>query len=300
MRLEFNREAATARWGNNFSAFPSLEDFLGSDLNLGVQAINIGAATLFLYYRPKASRSLVVHFSGAMPRAPDKHLPYLAGLDLTSDLDCAFLAVDDPALQYADDIALGWHLGTKDFCLQEILPLVIQHVASFTASENIILTGNSGGGFASLLYGSLIPSTIVAINPQTNIARYIKDVYHKYASVCFRWDGSGEPGPSFGDHIVTNLVDRFAKTDLPRGIYLQNKSDWHTKGHAIPFLEAIGGEVSPVDQTIGDLSFLFGQWGEGHAPLPKSPYKEILAEAIRGGDIYIKAVRECAAVTEKI
>ncbi|WP_376742664.1 hypothetical protein [Ensifer canadensis] len=294
MRFQFNHEAAKARWGANFTHFASLEEFFGADLSLGVQAINIGKATLFLYYRPRASRNLVVHFSGAMVRAPDRHLPYLAGLDLTSDLDCAFLAIDDPSLQYADDLALGWHIGTKDFSLKEILPGVIQHVAALTASDNIILTGGSGGGFASLLYGSLIPSTVVAFNPQTNIARYSPDAYKKYASVSFGWDGTGDPSAVFGPHFVTNLVEHFGSNKPPKGVYLQNKSDWHTNVHAMPMISALGGTAAPVDQTLGGLSFAFGNWGEGHAPLPKVAYRKLLIEAIHGTDLMSVATKLCA------
>lgn len=292
MKIKFDCQSATARWGNNFSHFVSLDHFLESNLRLGVQAIDIGAATLFLYYRPNKSKTLVVHLSGAMVRAPDRHLPYLAGLDLTSDLDCSFLAVDDPALQYDDELALGWHIGTRDFSLQEILPQVFKHVANQTGSEKTVLTGGSGGGYASLVYGSLIPSTVVAFNPQTAIAKYSPAAYRRYASACWSLDEQGAPVIDGG--AITDLTKHFRTHAYPKGVYLQNIPDWHTNVHAIPLKVALGGSATIANEKVGGLSFVFDSWGDGHAPLPKAVYKRIVDAAIHGDDLGDIAGRLCA------
>ncbi|MDX0716805.1 hypothetical protein GOD67_29400 [Sinorhizobium medicae] len=280
-------------WGVPSATFDGLSSFCESEVPEGISQITFGRCQLNLLLRSRPSRNLIVFFSPAAQRAPGRTPPFFAGVDITKEIDASFLAIDDPALQYAEDVALGWHAGAADFPLQQVLPFVIRQVIEQSLADRVIISGASSGGFASLYYGTLLPKAIVlAVNPQTDILRYGREHFERYARVCFGWDGEQPIEGVFGS-TVTCLPKLYHKGARSRAIYLQNSDDWHIKPHALPLIRALGGKDEPIDQSASGMDFIFRKWGEGHAPLPRLVYKAALHHlAERGPDGFSEAVDE--------
>ena len=119
-----------------------------------------------------------------------------------------------------------------------------------------------------------------AVNPQTNILRYGRDAYEKFARVCFDWTGG--PVIEAIHPIVSDLTDP-ANIPTAPGLYLQNKSDWHVNAHAKPFLKALGCEQDLSDQSCGNAFVRFRDWGKGHARLPPDAFSAILNAMVADG-----------------
>jgi hypothetical protein len=274
-----------SRWRRNVHRHDHPASFANCDLQPGIHSIALTGAFLNVLFRPASENGapLIVFFSAAAQRGPGRAPPFFAGVDLTERLPASLLAIDDPSLQLDPLLGLAWHSGSKDNPLQSILPGIVRTFAAACGSERIILTGPSGGGFASLYYGTQLTDAIVlAINPQTEILRYLQSHVHAFAKVCFGWDGVSSISDALSP-IVQSLPEHFVGGALANGVVVQNATDWHVAKHTLPLIKALGGQPKPIDQDCLGLGFLFRTWGDGHAPIPKASYAALLSHIILHG-----------------
>lgn len=265
---------------NNYA---SVEDFLAKPLSDGSIAVQLSEGALRLLLRVRASDALTVFFSPAVTDRQNKEPPFFAGVDLTRDLPTSFLAISDPMLELDPGLGLAWYAGSKAIRLQMILPQIIRSIAERIGASRIVLTGPSGGGFAALYYATRIPDSVaVAVNPQTEILRYERGAVERYARVCHGWS-EGQDLKEALRPSVQNLPWHFHAGARAKGLLLQNASDWHVAKHTLPLIRALGGIDEAIDQDVGGLSFRFGDWGQGHAALPKECYRAVLAQIIQFG-----------------
>jgi hypothetical protein len=260
------------RWRCPVFFYQTLQEFLTVPrLDNGIHSIIVnGQYVEFLLHRkPSYSNDLLVVFSAAVRRQnttgdnDTQHAPpFFSGVGISAAANCTLMAISDPSFYLDSKIELAWYAGSKYFPLQSILPSIIDKVASMYSSR-IIMTGGSGGGFASLYYATKTtkPSIAFVYNPQTNIIKYDQKVVNYYAKICFEWQ-TGNPESAFSN-ITFDLTKYYLEKKAPI-IYFQNSGDPHIQSHAIPFLKVYGLDWTGTDQTTDGLYFHVHKWGEGH------------------------------------
>ncbi|MCA1406540.1 hypothetical protein I6F26_26440 [Ensifer sp. IC3342] len=272
-----------AKWGTCI-VFAHLADFLSKRTPEGVSAIPAGRAHLFLRLKTKPNtRRLVVIFGAAATRAPGRYPPFFNGVSLSEVLNASVLLFDDVAHQFGDDVSIGWHLGTRDIKIQKIIPTIIEHISSHLQADEIVLTGGSAGGFAALYYGSVVPSTVMVVNPQTDILRYYARHTRNFVSSCFDWTEGKSLESCFTDQVFS-LPSYLSGRPPMRAVYLQNDSDTHhLERHAFPLLKALGGWGGPRDASHNGIDFYFRNWGNDHAALPPATYADCVNHILAHG-----------------
>lgn len=238
------------------------------------------------------NNSILVCFSGAV--TGDRHskpAPIFSGYTVSQDLKLPLISISDPTIALSKDILLGWYAGNKDFpnLVQIIADLI--DLISIRFEKKPILFGGSGGGFASLAVAQYTskPVDVCVANPQTSIKDYAKEHVSRYLLTAYNIDtnkfnkyltGDGEIEASLEQYVLHHDVKRGRLNNKSKIIYLQNDSDWHTEKHAIPFLN------KNMMRKIGNRTFLskdekiafyLGDWGDGHAAVPKEILYETLA-----------------------
>jgi hypothetical protein len=259
------------RWHRPVFSYQNLQEFCAvTGLDNGIHSIIVDGQYVDFWLKRKPSSILLVVFSGA-PRRQDPNSyapPFFSGATIAARADCTLMAINDPSFYLDSKINATWYAGSKYLPLQSILPRIIDKVASLYATK-IVMTGGSGGGFASLYYATKTakPSIAFVYNPQTNIIKYNPQVVDYYAKICWGWQ-TGNPEFAFSN-ITFDLTKYYLEKKAPI-IYFQNASDHHVKSHAIPFLKVYGLGWTGSDQTANGLYFHVGNWGEGHfAPPPE-------------------------------
>jgi len=269
-------------WDSNVFSYKSLQTFLtANSFKGGIHAINVNGYLVDFLFQKKPSDNLLVVFGGATARGPERKPPFFPGRRIATHLDCSVMCINDPGLYLDDNIRLAWYAGSKYLPLQSILPTIIDKVASFLHTSRIIMTGGSGGGFASLFYATKTAKTPIAFvyNPQTNIIRYRRGHIQDFARVCFEWQ-EGDFKTAFSD-ITYDLVQHYSG-DKPPIIYLQNSTDgFHIKNHAIPFLKNFGLDWTGTDQAVENLYLHVNDWGSHHTAPDRLLIQHIIKQLCR-------------------
>jgi hypothetical protein len=242
----------------------------------GIHSINVNGHIIDFLCQKIPSDNLLVVFGGAARRGPETTPPFFSGIGISANLKCSVMAINDPSFYLDREIRIAWYAGSKNLPLQSILPAIIDKVASECASR-IIMTGGSGGGFASLYYATKAaqPSIAVVYNPQTNIRKYHRGHVQDFAKVCFDWrEGNVESALS---DITFDLVKLYSEKKAPV-IYLQNSADYfHIENHAKSFLRVYELDWTGTDQSTEGFYLHVGDWGSKHA----RPPKELLTSIVR-------------------
>lgn len=291
----------------NYSDFDSAIG--GGDFIDGIHRIPISeSATLDFYASGLSSlngsdgdRVILVGLAGAVSERNGKKAPFFSGSGIARDIRLPFVAVSDPTLALDPELPLAWYAGSA---MAPDLPARIATVLDSIAKRyraRLILFGGSGGGFAGLQLAGLLQcsATIVVWNPQTAIADYVPAFVIQYITAAFphlreevgKLEGlSGEGAAVRLDEIlgatsIMHSVRNVTVGSSVRVLYLQNQSDWHVKRHAWPFMKGRQwdrvGETAFLDQETQKIGVLFGNWGDGHAPLPRQELETILKAAVR-------------------
>lgn len=202
----------------------------------------IGGHSFDYLWSPKAgAKRMFVLFSGDVKRGKNSP-PVFQRWSWSSLFPGHCLYVSDPMIFMDPEIGLAWYSGTErldpiEFIIRRIKAIAAQVRLS---ESSIIAYGSSGGGFAALRMSSMMNDiSAVAINPQTNIAKFKWRSPDLYARVCLnRQDRyiALEDFPLRMDLLthIENLKDR-------RIIIAQNRLDTHhLSEHFIPFCAKMG------------------------------------------------------------
>lgn len=130
----------------------------------------------------RGSRTLMVSFHGALDRKTFS-IPRFERLRslLKYRVNSMFFA--DPSLHIDPGLELSWFTGWRGTNVHRDIASWIMHTAEVLGSEDIVLTGSSGGGFAALMVGSYVPdSTVIAYSPQVDISLYEADGKYPHAA----------------------------------------------------------------------------------------------------------------------
>ncbi len=189
------------------------------------------------------ARLLLVTFHGAVNRETREVPVFQPALPLGFPAHQVSLA--DPCMDISGPHSLGWYAGTDAFALQAELPQALAALQRALGAEKLVLTGSSGGGFASLFYSWHIPGSFaLAVAPQTNMHRYYPRHIQQYCQGCWpRLSGPEE----LSQHITTSVCDLYAEKIPNTVIYVQSAGDrFHLVNHMMPFVSAISGHTAPA------------------------------------------------------
>ena len=245
----------------------------------GVHSVWFGGLPIDFELSTNRADVLLVVFHGALD--PKATLPIFSGGNVASGLGVARLSFTDPSLYLSPQLGLGWHAGNVfQPDLQAVTTTLIEKVASSVGAKRIILFGSSGGGFASLMQLTALPSaTAVVSNAQTDIFRYHDFHVKKYLDTA--WHGDDDAFKKQHGYSAMPRLDKLTRT--PKVYYLQNSTDtFHINGHLNPFLEASAGKMK--------VSLLTDDWGSGHIAPPKSLFKATLNAVILRDELTLQSL----------
>ncbi|MDB5751310.1 MAG: hypothetical protein JWP65_1731 [Ramlibacter sp.] len=298
-----------AAWNVPIHEHESLESALAADLMIdGIHRVFSESTSIDFLVQGSGllgegnlQRVLLVCFAGAVSDRTTHRAPFFSGRGIASNLNQPLIAVADPTLSSAADVALGWYAGNEEVPdLRNRIARVLDHVATKHGCR-LVLFGGSGGGFAVMSILRLLKTDAVGVvwNPQTSITEYSQDVVRKYVATAFPgiWRAANEdracatlPLKSILRRCLDTAGVVHDVTQSPaecRGslLYLQNANDWHVQKHTAPFMKGNSW------QRIGHRSFRradapftvwMGAWGEGHVPPPAPVIRRVLTELVSG------------------
>lgn len=223
--------------------------------------------------------NFLVSFGGAL--ITKGSAPYFSFNKISDDLNCPLVAISDPTLYLNDSIRLSWYSGNIHFLnLQKKIAEIIQFIAT-CYNKKPILTGGSGGGFASLAISSHldIPNTCFVWNPQTNIKKYYKKYVIEYISTAFPNFTSKNIDTQFKRINQYKIISDLTLTPLNTLtdiLFLQNSTDtFHLENHCMPFikshfLQKLDNERQTLYSDMKNKYIYIGEWGIGHIPPSRS------------------------------
>lgn len=294
---------STARWSRKVEFYPPDRPVAVAD---GVHRfIEDGPTSLdFLLQGFAAAPSgtpIIVCFGGAVSAREKKIGPFFSGLSIGKDCGLPLIAVADPTLTRASNVALGWYAG-HDQCPALYLQMArrLDEISRATDAP-LIMIGGSGGGFASLatLCGLSARATALVWNPQTSITKYHITHVHRYVQNAFpeaaRRTGIDRlpPNRTRPDQLAECLDQAGVLHDLTRVmpvsrapvLYLQNASDeHHIEKHLKPLLASRGLEIGGRTGVVGGdgLSVCVSDWGDGHLPPPPAAIGWLIKQVAAG------------------
>lgn len=198
-------------------------------------------------YHPIKSRTLIVSFHGSLARSKYE-LPRFEWRKSLGSIQAGRLYFSDSSLFQSKSIPLAWYVGNSAQDLAADIAETIKVVAETAGYSNVLITGSSGGGFASLAISRKIPGSVsVCFSPQTRIGDYYRNTVGTFRNVCFP-DFKSYEDVEIKHPERVNLRHLYATTpDVNYVRYVQNTNDKaHFAKHYTPFAEAFG-----VDPLLG-------------------------------------------------
>lgn len=256
------------RFDGRKASFDSLEEFLSAEEVSELVSISYGEMYLDILALDRGFELTVVTFTGSVS-LQDRKLPSFEGIQWCSNLPVNVICISDPLLQLG--LEAGWYLGAKTIPLQRDLIKILNRLLEvLNLPEQLIFLGASSGGFAALYFSAQFPtSTVLALNPQTNLARVTSDAAASFLECAWGVKSFTDIG------ATTDLKDCYSSGFSNEVFYVQNVSDGlHRDLHLAKWMRAIP-EHSP------NLHLWMHDWGKGHQPVPSSVVQEILSLIVR-------------------
>ncbi len=202
------------------------------------------------WFKKHDSKKLLVFLSAAVDRSQHE-LPVFNRKNWADLYDANVLCISDPTLEYDPDLRCGWYMGNeKGSALVELSGYI-----SKLGYNDITFYGSSAGGFAALVLGGMVEnSTVVCINPQTDLNKYPKHFIDKMISCCF-------PNNNI-DYKRFKAENYWNNNNSSKIIYVQNILDNpHYQNDFIPFCQSVLCDERHTQLLYNDK--------RGHAPEPE-------------------------------
>lgn len=218
--------------------FNSLAEF---KLRPGSYIYHIKGERLPIYLFGKFRRTgvpLIVFGQGMIDRTQIQ-LPRFQRLDWAEAFPENILIISDPTLFLADDMTLGWLLGTHDnYMMPRIAELVMRARDQLRIQDgNILFYGTSAGGFSSMMLSTQFDDPAVFVNnPQTDVLKFNRGGVARLLQLAFRGLSRDQAEQQFGNRLsFVQALKEGAR--LPRLYYLQNLLDEdHYKDQLLPLM----------------------------------------------------------------
>ncbi|KAB1942287.1 hypothetical protein [Brevibacterium linens] len=218
-------------------------------------------------------KPLVSSFHGPIDRSKVS-IPLFERVGSLSGLPVSSVYFADPLLATDDKLELAWFEGGDEWAIIENMVRIVRRVAALGHARSIVHSGSSGGGFAALRAGAMMPgSTALVFNPQTAIGSYLSGgtsyasqkayVAAVWPDVYERISGKVEDIVSFANEVSprTSVLKYYEKPIASRVVYCNNVNDFHYRKDYLAFLAASarGGNLSCIEVVEYDGV-------EGHNP----------------------------------
>lgn len=238
----------------------SPEELCDPDNSTRITTAQVGALLLPFLTRSGSSDKLVVKFHGALNRVRST-LPMFQGLNSALSTSDSFMIFQDPCLDLNRSMSLSWFLGDSENNIHEACARYILETKNRVGARDIILTGNSGGGFTALQVAAFLPDAkVLVFNPQTDVRAYHAFAADAALKTCF-----GQTSETLDPSLAarTSAISAYRHLAVvPQVLYVQNTGDiHHVKHHRDPF-ELMLREDHP-DQ-LHRVRFADEDWGPGH------------------------------------
>lgn len=235
-----------------------------------------------------SSLPLLVFFNGAVSNREDKKGPFFSGISISNQLGLPILSFSDPTVDSISELNLAWYAGSSTAPdLRERIILLINLFHRVT-NRNIILLGGSGGGFAALsIVDSLTcPTLAIVWNPQTSISLYNQEAVSRYLKLALNCptDTNANAYSHLSDNNIIHDLCHHRKNNNSRILYLQNRTDWHLKSHALPYAKSQNYKITKNNGCWENNLYIYlGDFGTGHA----APSREIIDKVIK---LYVESL----------
>ena len=186
---------------------------------------------------------LPVFLSGAISARGTKKGPFFTGKNIAKKDNIPMISVADPMLDIAPELSIAWYTGGPDGNVMTNIQSVLMAVHRYQSQE-LILIGGSGGGFAALALGRGLRNrcSVIAWNPQTDIYKYSERFVKSYLREIFGFAHSTLRSADWANYcrprtkkiLSTDILSDETLTAPRRLLYLQNSSDWHRATHLNP------------------------------------------------------------------
>lgn len=198
----------------------------------------------------KESETLVVSLHGALDRKKFS-LPRFERVQTLLNRNVSILALGDPGLhghapELSKNLELTWFTGPVRCDYFPPIAKFIRTISDTIGARQIIVSGSSGGGFASLQLAPLVGATALVFNPQTEVHRYVLPNGSVWAQRNYIQALAQPIDPGLdslgkidwttplGDRL--SAIRRFASQDYDV-TYATNINDWHHQQHFAPFMK---------------------------------------------------------------
>ncbi|WP_098467904.1 hypothetical protein [Serinibacter salmoneus] len=196
-----------------------------------------------LLVRGLVEDTLIVSLHGYTDRK--KYIPpRFERLASLSTLERHGLYLADPTIRLSPKLSLGWYVGDETYDPTPDLADLINSIARHLEVERVLLTGSSGGGFASMALAPRVENaTALVFSPQTRIRRYRPYLVKRFHATAFpsysSWQEIEEQ-----HRARVDLCWAYAHGPGADVVYVQNTGDeFHMSEHCEPFLEVAGDRV---------------------------------------------------------
>lgn len=223
---------------------------------------------------------MLVVFHGALQREKYR-LPRFEYKNSLKSFDGSVLFVGDPTLYLHEQLQLAWYVGTEVDDGHAIVSRLVKAVADGLGTDDVVLAGSSGGGFAALAVSRFVPgSTALAFSPQTSIERYHRGYGRKLATIAFPEDGAAPDSLRTHRHRFDLSTAYGSWNRTNRILYVQNSGDaFHLTQHCSRFVPVLG--LQPRDGIFATeharLEVLHLR--EGHGAPPRKVFTQYVDAA---------------------
>lgn len=260
------------------TTFEELEDI---DLPLGLSGLIVdyhGIKYKFLLKIIEDSDKLIALGSGNLGKNSDWDRTRPRFNRWSWDFGESTINYDDPTLYVNDDILAAWCVGTKDLWYLEDIATIIEIISNKLEIKrnNLLFSGSSAGGFASLMLATLLKGSIaIAEIPQFDITRW-GNHWAFIKKHCFDDDGEEKLMQEYGYRLkVVELIKR--EKYIPNAFIIFGISDiGGIRKQTNPFLSKLC--ALPFFKESNSIKFYFHGKTTGHNVLMKDEFFKVFDE----------------------
>ena len=252
--------------------YKDASEFSNSRFPNGVHTIPINGTNIdILTYNRRSPVTLIV-FHAALSKSATR-IPAFKGRGLAEDSNFNLISLADPTLEMGE-LDVAWFLGNEHTgYLPDLLAPLLHEILRTFETQNTIIFGSSGGGFAAVNFGSYFPDSIVlAAVPRLSLVDKPVEKLEKYASIAFSDQTREDQFNAIlsrigGGRLSEKLADEGLNFDLC--IYHNLGDKTFADHHVMPF-------ISKLESS--ERLFTKAEWfGSGHVIIPAAPYRQVLS-----------------------
>ncbi|MBZ9570431.1 hypothetical protein KQY27_02585 [Methanobrevibacter sp. TMH8] len=254
-------------------------DFPQDEL-FGLEILENNVKYEFLIKLSSFNKNLICFGSGAYKNSGPKATfpPIFNRWSWYEDFEESVLLYNDPTLYLEENVKLGWGVGSKDDYYLETISKIIELFAETNgiSNNNILFYGSSGGGFTSIILGTLIKESKVLVNNAQLVLKnyYHKNVYKRMIKACFGNLDNNSIYEDYGHRL--SVLEMFKKENYvpPIVYYVNSESKQDIINQCIPFIE--GFLEIPFLKDKVEIIFYSNNQKNKHNPLSNKKTVEII------------------------